>query len=384
MKKSKKKIAYVTGTRADFGLMTPILSAINKSKYLDLKLYATGIHLMPEFGYTYNQVKKIFPRVVPIKVIFENDEGPAMAKFVGQFINKLVDAFKKDRPDFVLTLGDRPEMLGVAVACLYLGIPTGQIHGGDKTCTVDEASRHAIAKLSSLHFPATKESANRIARMGEESWRINMVGAPALDVILKEKLPNKKTLFKNLGLNLRKPIILLTLHPVSEDYKNSGKQMAEVLAAVKSFNLPVIIIYPHADAGGRRIIAEINKVRKNDNFHIFPSLPYKDFLALSREAGVWAGNSSAAMIESPSFKIPVVNIGNRQAGRQMTGNIINVGYKREQIRQAIKKSLEDKNYLKRLKKIKNPWGDGKTAPRIVKILENLSINEKLLNKQIIY
>ncbi len=131
MKKSKKKIAYVTGTRADFGLMTPILSAINKSKKLDLKLYATGIHLMPEFGYTYNQVKKIFPRAFPIKVIFENDERPAMAKFVGQFINKLVDAFKKDRPDFVLTLGDRPEMLGVAVACLYLGIPTGQIHGGD-------------------------------------------------------------------------------------------------------------------------------------------------------------------------------------------------------------------------------------------------------------
>jgi GDP/UDP-N,N'-diacetylbacillosamine 2-epimerase (hydrolysing) len=385
MKKDrKKKIAVITGSRADFGLMTPVLFAIDKSKKLDLQLYITGLHLMPKFGKTANEVKKLFPRAVDVRAIFKNDERSAAANFSGVLINKLIGAFKKNRPDFVLILGDRPEMLSAALACLYLGIPIGHIHGGEKTTTVDESARHAITKLSHLHFPATKEAAERIAKMGEDLWRIKIVGAPALDVILHEPLPNRKKLFKSLGLNPEKPVILLTQHPVSEDYKNSGKQIAETLAAVKSFNLPVIVIYPNSDAGGGKIISEINKQIKNPNFYIFSSLPYKDFLAMEREAAVWTGNSSAAIIESASFKTPVVNIGNRQSGRPQGKNIINVWYDREQIKSAVKKSLTDKNYLNSLKKVKNYWGDGKTGPRVAKILENLKIDAKLLNKQIIY
>lgn len=380
----KKKIAYISGTRADFGLITPILSAIEKNKKLDLKLYVTGMHLMPEFGNTANEVKKLFPRAVEVRAIFENDKKSSVAMFTSILTNKLVRIFEKDRSDFVLILGDRPEMLGVALICLYLGIPTGHIHGGEKTTTVDELARHAITKLSHLHFPATEEAAERIIRMGEELWRIKVVGAPALDVILHEPLPDRAKLFKNFGLNPKKPVILLTQHPVSEDYKNAGKQIRETLAAVKSFNLPVVVIYPNSDAGGRKIISEINKERKNSNFNIFPSLPYKDFLAMEREAAVWVGNSSAAIIESASFKVPVVNIGNRQLGRPQSGNVLNVDYESGRIKSAIKKSLADKNYLKQLKNIKNHWGDGKTGPRVAKILENLKIDSKLINKQIVY
>lgn len=384
LEKKKKKIAYVTGTRADFGLMTSILQVIDMSKKLKLQLYATGIHLMPQFGKTINEVKRFFPKVMPIKAIFKTDDRSGMADFTAEFLEKIISVFKKDRPDFVLILGDRPEMLCVAVACLYLGIPTGQIHGGEKTFTVDELARHAITKLSHIHFSATKDSAVRIEKMGEEKWRIHIVGAPALDTILRTKLPSRKEICQQLGLNQKQKFILLTQHPVSEEWQRADKQMREVIAAAKSFNLPVVVIYPHADAGGRKIIKVINRERKNHLFHIFPSLPFKQFLALEREAAVWVGNSSGAMIESTSFKTPVVNIGIRQLGRQHGNNVINVSYNRKAIIAAIKKSLCDKVYLNKLLKIKNFWGDGKTGQRIVKILENLKLNKKILIKQITY
>lgn len=379
-----KKIAYISGTRADFGLITPILRAIQKSKKLDLRVYATGMHLMPEFGETVRYVRKEFPNAKTIEAKCETDDKLGMTKFTSDFLSKWVKVFSKDKPDFVLTLGDRPEMLCTAMACLYFGIPTGHIHGGDKTSTVDEVARHAITKLSHLHFPATEESARRIEKMGEEKWRIHVVGAPALDMILHERLPTRKELFRNLGLKPEKKVILVTRHPVSEEVEDAGVQIETTLAAVKKFNLPVVITYPHADAGGRKIIKVIEKEKDNPLFHIFPSLEYKQFLALEREAAVWVGNSSGALIESSSFGTPVVNIGTRQMGRQRGANVIDVGYGRKEIEKAIKKSLFDSSYLKRLKKVKNPWGDGKTGPRVAKILENLNINRRLLTKQITY
>lgn len=383
-KDKKKKIAYISGARADFGLMIPVLKAINKSKKLELRLYATGIHLMPEFGETIYEVKKEFSKAAVINAVFETDDRLGMAKFSGNFLQKVVRAFQENRPDFVLTLGDRPEMLCVATACLYLGIPTAQIHGGEKTFTVDEWARHAITKLSSVHFAATRESAERIKKMGEEKWRINVVGAPRLDTILNEKLPSRRELFSKLRLNPAKKIILIIYHPVSEEWEQSGRQMEEILAAAGTFNFPMAIIYPQADAGGRKIINAINKQKDNALFHIFPSLNHKDFLALVKESSVWVGNSSGAMIESSSFKIPVVNVGIRQRGREHGNNVLNVDCDRKEIAEAIKKSLYNKNYIEKLKKIDNPWGDGKASERIVRILENLELNKKLLVKQIIY
>lgn len=379
-----RKIAYVSGTRADFGLMTPVLRAIKKSKKLKLQLYATGIHLMPEFGRTFKEVKKEFPEAIAIPTTFDSDDRAGMARFAGKFLKKIVAIFEKRRPDIVLVLGDRIEMLLTATAALCLGIPIAHVHGGDKTFTVDEVARHAITKMAHVHFAATKESAERIGKMGEEARRIHIVGAPALDTILNEKLLSRAELFRKLGLNPKEKIILVTQHPVSEEWGSAGKQMEETIAAVKSLGLPTVIIYPHADAGGRKIIKVIAKERKDLLFHIFRSLPYKDFLALEREAAVWVGNSSAAMIESASFKTPVVNVGTRQLGRQHGDNVINVGHNRGEIKKAIQKSLYDKKYLSELKKIKNPWGDGETGPRIAEVLENLKIDSKLLAKQITY
>ncbi len=381
---TKKKIAYISGTRADFGLMAPILRVIDKSKKLKLQIYATGIHLMPEFGRTLNEIEREFPGTLAINAVFKSDGRFGMAKFSGDFLQKIITAFQNDRPDFVLTLGDRPEMLCAAVACLYLGIPTGQVHAGDRSFTVDESARHAITKLSQIHFPATKEAAGRIIKMGENPRRVYVVGAPGLEVILNGNLPMRKELFRFLRLDPKKKILLITQHPVSEEYEEAGKQMRETIAALKNANMPAVLIYPHADAGGRKIIGVINKEKNNPLFRIFPSLSHKYFLALEREAAVWIGNSSGAMIESSSFKTPVVNVGTRQLGRQHGENVINAGYDRKEILSAIRKSLNDKKYIKKLRKIKNPWGDGKTSGRMVRILENLKLDRKLLIKQITY
>ena len=384
VKLKRKKIAYVTGTRADFGLMTPVLQAIDKSRKLNLQLYATGMHLMPEFGNTINQVKKMFSGVKSLSAKFKNSKPKSQAEFSANLLSLLVKEFSKNRPDFVLTLGDRPEMLCVAIACLYLRIPTGQIHGGEKTSTIDEVARHAITKISNIHFPATKKSADRIKKMGEDSWRINITGAPALDYILSQPLPNRRELFKYLKIGSQNKVILVTNHPISEDNKESERQMEEILIAVSSFDLPVVVIYPCADPGHQGIIKAINRYRNKSNFRIFKNLDYRQFLALERESAVWVGNSSAAMIESASFKTPIVNVGSRQLGRQRGNNVIDVDYNKAAIHQAIKKSLFDKSYLNKLRSVTNPYGDGKTSQKIVKVLEDMEINSKLLTKQITY
>lgn len=377
-------VAYVTGTRAEFGLMAPILRAIAARPSLELSLFATGMHLMPEFGHTIDEVKKEFPNVREIPVTFVGDDRASMAHFAGEFLPAVTRALEDAKPDFVLTAGDRPEMLCVAMACLYLGIPTGQVHGGEKTSTVDELARHAITKLSQVHFAATKESAERIMRMGEDAWRIHVVGAPALDTILNAPLPTREELFGTLGLDPAQQVILLTQHPVSEEAGQAAVQIAQTLEAVKSFDLPVVAVYPHADAGGRAIIEVLEREKANPLFRVLPSLPHIQFLALERECAVWVGNSSAALIESSSFKVPVVNIGTRQLGRQRGANVIDTGYDAQAIRAAIEKSLHDESYRESLKSIENPWGDGKTGPRVAALLEGLALDERLRAKQIAY
>ncbi len=379
-----KKIAYVSGTRADFGLMSGVLTAINESSRLKLELYATGMHLMPQFGDTVNIVKQQFPQTKIVNAIFTADSKSAVVKFNIKFMRELNNMFEKNRPDFVLTLGDRPEMLCVAIICLYLGIPTGQLHAGDKTATVDETARHAITKLSQLHFPATNEAATRIEKMGEEKWRIHVVGAPALDTIFHGTLPNKKDLYQFIKIPLSQKIILLTQHPVTEEIKQAALQIKETIEAVRKFKFPVVVVYPSADPGGRSMIRVIEKEKKNSQFHIFSSIEYTMFLALAREAKVWVGNSSAGIIESPSFATPVVNIGLRQKGRLRAKNIIDVNGQHDEIEAAINKCLFDEKFKRQIKKIKNPWGDGQTGKRIVKILENVKIDSKLIYKQITY
>lgn len=379
-----KKIAYISGTRADFGLMTPVLNAIRKSDALSLQVYATGMHLMPEFGETAREVERLFPDTKRIEAVVETDDRAGQAAFAGTLLPNVVSAFTTDRPDFVLILGDRVEMLTIALACAYLGIPTGHLHGGEKTGTVDEVARHAISKLVSVHFTTTENSAERLKKMGEDEWRIHVVGAPALDTILHQTLSTREEVYGKLKLDSSLPFILVLQHAVSEEAEDAGKQMIETLEAVKSCKLPVVVVYPNSDPGGKKIIACIEKEKNNPLFRILKNLPHTDFLALEREAVAWVGNSSGALIESSSFGTPVVNVGTRQQGRERGRNVINAGYNREEIAKALEKCLHDDVYRSALKKFRNPWGDGKTGPRVAEVLEKLVLSPKLLAKQISY
>ncbi len=383
MKKNVKKIAYISGTRADFGLMTPVLRAIENSDTLLLQVYVLGMHLMPKFGYTLSAVRALFPSVKKIDAICKKDTPESVATFTADTIKKVTAVFTKSRPDLVILLGDRPEMLAVATACLYLGIPTAHLHGGERTGTHDELARHAITKLSSLHFPASVSAAERIKKMGEDEWRIQVVGAPALDVILQSELPTQDDVSAFIHLPASEKFILLVQHP-SAHQDAAGKEMEETIAALKTSALPVVAVYPNADPGSFVMIEVLEKERKNPLFRIFRSIPFEMFLAIEREAALWVGNSSAALIESASFKVPVVNVGERQKGRLRGQNVIDVPSNRTDITAAIERSLHDTEYRRALKSVTNPWGDGQTAKKVRTALENMDSPEKLLRKQITY
>lgn len=376
-----KKITYISGTRADFGLESLLLKTIESNPNFKLQLYATGMHLMSEFGDTIKLVEEKFPNVEIIDVKFKTNDQFGMAEFSGELLTEIVKVFSKDRPDLMLVHGDRVEMLCAAVACLYLGILVAHVNGGDKTTTVDDSTRHAITKLSHIHFPATKEGAERIKLMGEESWRIHEVGALSLDTILNEKLLSKSEVFKFLNRDENSQFILVTQHPVSEEIDMAANQMQTTLNAIRKFNIPTIVIYPNADAGSREIIDVIERERNNPQFIIFPNLDYQTFLSLEKEADVWVGNSSAGVVDSTSFGTPVVNIGTRQTGRPVGKNVLHVDYSESEIYSAIKKSLFDKDYLETLKDLVSPWGEGKAVPKIIKVLEDLKINKKLFMKK---
>lgn len=380
----KRKIANITCTRTEYGLMLPVLHGIDKSKKLELQLYYTGMHLMERHGLTKNIVLKDFPNAKRMDVLFKSEDRTGITGFMADLMMEMTVAFTANRPDLVLLIGDRPEVIATALGCLYLGIPTAHIHGGDRTSTVDETARHAITKLSHLHFPANKKAAERIKHMGEESWRIHMSGAPALDFIMHEKLPNRELLCSELGLDANSPFILLLQHPVSQNFEEAGKQMQRTIDAIKSFDLQIVAVYPNGDPGSDAIIKVIERKKSNPHFKIFKSLAYDTFLALEKEAAVMVGNSSSAMIESSSFHTPIVDVGERQAGRLHGDNVIHTNYDTREIISAVKKSLFDKKYLEHLAKIKNPWGNGNASGKIVAVLEKIKLDARLTSKELTY
>jgi UDP-N-acetylglucosamine 2-epimerase (non-hydrolysing)/GDP/UDP-N,N'-diacetylbacillosamine 2-epimerase (hydrolysing) len=385
MNKDKRKICFITGTRADFGIYSPVIRAVSDSKKLEAYIVATGMHLLPEFGNTYKEIEKEgFKIYEKVNIAYEGDTGKEMAESVGKAILGFTKTFAELKPQIVAVLGDRGEMLAAAVAANYQNIPVAHIHGGEVSGHVDGLLRHAITKLSHIHFAATKQAQERIIRLGEEPWRVTVSGAPALDRILKEKLPSKDELLKKYNLDRNKPIIILAEHPVLAESTEAGKQIEISLKAVTGFDVEIIVIYPNSDAGGKRMIKVINHC-KNNKLKIVKSLPHKDFLGLLKIATVMVGNSSSGIIEAPSFKLPVVNVGSRQEGREHGRNVIDVGYSVDEIKRAINKIIScDKIFEKKLKGCNNPYGDGKASEKIVRTLETIKIDGKLINKKITY
>ncbi len=380
-----KKVAVITGTRADYGIFRPVLNAIQKSPELTLSLIVTGMHLSEKFGHTVNEIERDgFTIDAKIHLGLLEDTGASMARDVGDCILGFTDVFEQIKPDVILILGDRGEMLAAAITGAYMNIPVGHLHGGEVSGNVDESVRHAITKLSHIHFPATEESAARIKKLGEDEFHIHVVGAPALDTILSERLIPKEKIAKMFNLDTAKPIILAVQHPVTTELDDVERQIRETMEALVIMGKQTVMTYPNADAGGRKIIEVIEQYRQYPFIHIYKNLNHIEYLSLMRSANVMVGNSSSGIIEAPSFGLPVVNIGTRQDGRQRAENIIDVGYDKNEIIEAIKKGLYNKKYISKVQKCVNPYGNGNAGTTIAEILEDIKITTELLKKRIVY
>ena len=380
-----RKIAIVTGTRAEYGYLKPLMKAIDNDEQLELIPIITGMHFFSEHGNTHKLVEKDFPKSERVSMILNGDRLKDMANYLSSGIKNFAEYLHKNPPDVLVVLGDRSESLAAALAALYLNIPMAHINGGDITgTTIDESIRHAITKISHIHLVHTKLNAERVKKMGEDEKRIFVTGALTLDTIFNTKLSSKAELFKEYKLNPDKTTFLVVQHPVTTLKDRGYSQLEELLRALDTLKEQTILIHPNCDAGGKKFIDLIKKYKEKEYIHAFKNLPHEDYLGILKSADVMIGNSSSGIIESPSFKIPVINLGTRQNGRTRSENIIDIEPDKNKILNAIDFVFQNKDFSKKVRSCKNKFGDGTASRKIVEILKNLKIDDKLIQKQITY
>lgn len=374
-----RTIGVVTTSRADYGYYRPLLHRIREDPELELQLFVTGMHLAPEFGLTVRDIEADgFPIAERVEMLLASDTPEAIAKSMGLGTIGFAQAFARTRPDILVLLGDRFEMHAAAVASLSSAIPLAHIGGGDSTeGAFDESLRHSITKMSHLHFASRKHYAERIIQMGEEPWRVTISGAPSLDNLRDLAWLSRSELEARFGLDLEAPPLLVTYHPVTLEYEATESQVTELLAALDKVGGPVVFTYPNADTWGRIICRLIEGyVISHANARVVVNLGPRAYFSLLNHCVAMVGNSSSGIIEAASFRLPVVNIGNRQRGRLHGPNVVDVGYDRDAIVGGIRKALEPR-FRALLADLVNSYGDGHASERIVAVLKQVSL-EKIL------
>ncbi len=376
-----RKILYVTGSRADYGLMRQVLFAVDRDSQLDLAIAVLGMHLMPDYN-SIEDIQRDNLKYYKLNAVQSADDRKSMGVFASQCLASLTELFVEVKPDIILLLGDRAEMIAGALAGTYLGIPVAHIHGGEVTSTVDESVRHAITKLAQIHFAATHDSLQRIKKLGERVDRIYLTGAPGLDMLDSNVLP-LANLLSVLKLSGDRDLIVVLFHPVSEEIEDAKVQMEHILESVSELDGDKVIVYPNADAGRGSIIEVINAYASGSDFHVFGNLSRQVFVSLLANARLMIGNSSSGLIEAPTFKLPVVNVGSRQSGRLRGDNVIDSSFDLSDLQKSIQKALSFE-FKERLKTSKNPYGDGQASERILEVLKNIELTSELIQKQITY
>ena len=381
----KRRICILATSRATYGYKKRIIKLIHKAIDLELQLIVTGMHPLRQYGYSINEIlEDEVPIAAQLDMMIGGDSPSSYAKSLGVEMQGLVQVFDMLKPDIVLVTGDRGEMFTACATAAYMNIPVAHIQSGDVSGHIDGAARHAMTKLAHIHLPACEDSAKRVEKMGEEPWRIHNVGAPQLDEIVQGEKLEKSELNKIFNMNFDENVLLVLQHPVLVENDRSADQMQATLQAVKESEMPAIVIYPNIDAGNENIIRMIEKYGNEPRIQIERNMERNVFISLLSKIAVLIGNSSCGILEAPTLKLPAINIGNRQRGRMQANNVINCGYDKEFIYQAIQNALHSKTYKKELENCVNPYGDGYSSERIVDILRNVEINEKLLDKQITY
>lgn len=383
----KKIISILTATRAEYGLLKPVIEKLLEYKEFDVRIVVTGMHLSAKYGFTYKEVEEDgFVIDEKIDILEDSNTDVAISKSMGTALIKFSNYFHKLQPDMLLVLGDRYETLSVCCAAMNARIPIAHLYGGETTeGAVDEAIRHAITKMSYLHFTSTLEYKKRVIQLGESPDRVYQVGALGIENILKTNLLSKEELEKSLKFKLNKPYGVVTFHPVTLENNTVKEQFHNLLSAMDKHNeLKYIITKANADANGEIINEMIDQYAAgHDNIIAYPSLGMLRYLSALKYCRMVIGNSSSGIIEAPSFGIPTVNIGDRQKGRIQSDSIINCNAESDSIGEAIESALSEE-FMKRAKRTVNPYGNGHTSDQIVNIIKEYVLKNKINLKKKFY
>ena len=379
------KILFLTGSRSDWGYIKPIIQ-ICKQKKINYKLCATNMLLLDTYGYALNEIKKDGFKVhEEIYMSLDGFNEYTTVKSMGVFMISFVDVLKNYKPDWVVLAGDRYETMAAALACAYTNTPIAHIQAGELSGNIDGQARHAIGKFAHLHLASNTDAKNRLLKFGEEPFRVKIVGAPHLDDI--EKFKNKKLNLHKIrtlyNLPKKKNYYVVVFHSVTEDIKNLKKHFKILFKSLEKSKYKKIWILPNNDPGSS-LIKDLLMTSRNDSNLIYENFPREHYLEIMMNSKSIIGNSSSGIIESASFKLPAINIGRRQNNRLKGNNVINVPKVSEkEILKAIK-MIDSKNFLKKISKIKNLYGDGKSSERIVSILKNMLNQKDLIVKEMTY
>ena len=378
-----RNIGVVTTSRADYGIYLPVLRRIQDDPTLSLNILVSGMHLLPEFGSTVNNIEADgFDISDRVEISLSSDTPEGVAEAMGHGVIGFAKSFARSKPDILLVLGDRYEMYSAAAAALPFNIPVAHIHGGESSeGAIDESIRHAITKMSHLHFVSTTVYGQRVVQMGEEPWRVVISGAPSLDNIKTLDLLSKTELEQAFDLDLSKPTLLVTYHPVTLQYENTEHHTREILSSLSEVDFNIVLTYPNADTHGKVIIELINRfVEQQENAWVVANLGTQAYFSLMSHVAAMVGNSSSGIIEAASFQLPVVNIGARQLGRIRSGNVIDVNHDKNSILTGIAKATTTE-FHHEIETLPNCYGDGGASERIVKKLNAVPLDRKLLMKR---
>lgn len=370
----KRRIAVFTGTRAEYGLLYWLMKDIQEKALLELQVIVSGMHLSPEFGETWKQIEADgFPIDAKVEMLLSSDTPVGVVKSLGLGTVGFADALDRLRPNMLVVLGDRFEALAVAQTALIMRIPIAHLHGGEITeGAYDDAIRHAITKMASLHFVAAEPYGQRVIQMGEMPGTVFNVGAIGLDHLLRSPRMTIEELSSSLGFTLRQPYFLVTYHPVTQLEEDAQTAFSNLLAALDRFpDHQVILTYPNADNGGRAIIPLLEDYAraKPARVCVIPSLGIARYLCAVCGAAAVIGNSSSGIIEAPAFGVPTVNIGLRQLGRLAADSVLHCSPSTDHILEAIAQALSP-DFVAFCKTVANPYGQGNASKQIVAVIES--------------
>jgi GDP/UDP-N,N'-diacetylbacillosamine 2-epimerase (hydrolysing) len=380
----KRKILVISGTRAEYGLMRWIIQYLHDDSDLELQIVATGMHLSPEFGLTFKTIiEDGFVINKKVEMLLSSDTSIGLSKSMGLGMISFAEVYNDLNPDVILVLGDRFEIFAAVASAMVSRIPVAHIHGGEATeGLIDEPIRHSITKMSHIHFTATEAYRNRVIQLGEQPDKVFYTGTPGLDNISKLRLYNKDEFEKSINFEIGEKCFLVTFHPVTLEKGTSAHQFDELLEAIEYFNdYKVIFTLPNADTDGRIVIEKIQQyVSLNSNKSVaFTSMGQIRYLSALKYVSMVIGNSSSGLTEVPSFKIPTINIGDRQKGRIKADSVIDCLPSKEEIIKSISLGLS-LEFQSKLPNIQNPYGSGGASKKIVEILKNIDL-KNVLKKQ---